>query len=1021
MANSVIQIKRSNTEAQASNLAFGELAYSLVSNNLFIGTDSNTVIKIGGGSDVALLNVTPGTLTNGAALVVNSTGGIDTLTIGNFTAVTQSTDGLTASGNVVGNNVISNNNLEAANLDISGSANVGGTLSVTDVEVAANLTVDGDIVLRGDSITLGDGGYVISLGASVNTHILPDANVSRDLGSSIVMWRNIYGANVYVTETAPTANGQLANKKYVDDQIGAIEQQGSAINLGDPTDGAYANGSGAGNVEGALTSLANTTTTADAVDALNEVILNVYNNTYVRDVVTTCTSGNTGGAPLTSTLTISVVGNANRYDINWGDGSWTNNTTDSTPSHTYTDNTNSPFDVVVYAKNTDALGEGNVASFTATDLITLYTGDPNADFDLYLAVSGGSEITEANVNETVYLENETTNANGVTATFFVNWGDGGTDSIGSTTASGGTEGARLGHTYTSGTGTGTNTIALSINTHSTANPAALPDTASKSIKIFDTAIAAPEGLSGKSFSLTSSSVGTSPKLAFGHLDNSTESTLGTGDSITRYTTSGAIATSGQANSQVTYNAASGTLTAIVDGSADGAITFDSSDNTGSDSSLVVVDELDFYNFDNVGASVSASNRRYAPGLYSGFRARVSKSSLSTGLHTYKLSHSATGNTSVLQFVKDNLTGTPVINMAGASVTQNSAGTLAYVSGVPYYTNDATLNVIGVTVSNVAGQVYRDTSTPFDIINGTNVESDSGSAFSSQNKTYTIMPSSTLNSGKPKANVGMDSAVTLDTFQINVNGGGRVVEGFQMRMENVNGNGSYVNFGNTNIQAYNGNSSGVREDSIPVSDSLGATFDTDGVRVTSFASTNATPTFTNNTDYYASAAWSGAVTVAGTDEAIQRFGNLQHYTTDLSSGYLPVGPDLATGRSGSQYFRFAFKRTNVANFNLTLTGKVSGVFIAAPNTSIDTTSGQNGWLDASATYAGSGTPGSGTGGNGSDGCAFTSGDRIVDGTTYSNQSFQLTLGDQNASSSYNNQILVSIKLDDGDYLTKLEVS
>ena len=1017
MANSTIQIKRSNTESAPANLAYGELAYSLVSNNLFIGTDSNTVIKIGGGSDVSLLNVTPGTLTNGAALVVNSTGGIDTLTIGNFTAVSQETEGLTATGNIVGNNVIANNNLVGANLDISGSANIGGTLSVTDVEVAANLTVDGDIVLRGDSITLGDGGDVISLGASVNTHILPDANVSRDLGSSVVMWRQVY-ANQITVAADPTVALGVATKQYVDN----IEAQlgGNSIVIGPSTDGVYANGSGSGNVEGAVTSLTNSTSIADAVDSLNEVILNVYNNTYVRDVVTTCTSGNTGGAPLTSTLTISVVGNANRYDIDWGDGSWTNNTTDSTPSHTYTDNTNSPFDVVVYAKNTDALGEGNVASFTATDLITLYTGDPNADFDLYLVSSGGTEITEANVNETVYLDNETTNANGVTATFFVNWGDGSTDSIASTTASGGTEGTRLGHTYTSGTGTGTNTVTFSINTHSTANPAALPDTASKSIKIFDTAIASPEGLSGKSFSLTSSSVGTSPKLAFGHIDNSTESTLGTGDSITRYTTSGSIATTGEANSQVTYNAASGTLSAIVDGSADGAITFDSSDNTGSDSSLVVVDELDFYNFDNVGASVSASNRRYAPGLYSGFRARISKSSLSTGLHTYKLSHSATGNTSVLQFVKDNLTGTPVISMSGASVSQNSAGTLAYVSGVPYYTNDAVLDVSGVTVSNVAGQVYRDTSTPFDITNGTNVESDSGSAFAFQNKGYSIIPSSFLNSGYPKANTGTDSAVTLDDFTINVNGGGRVVEGFQMRMENVNGNGSYVNYGNTKIQAYNGNSSGVREDSIPVSDSLGAGFNTDGVRITSFSSTNATPTFTNNTDYYASAAWSGAVTVAGTDEAIQRFGNLQHYTTDLSSGYLPAGPDLATGRSGAQYFRFAFKRTNVANFDLVLTGKVSGVFIAAPNTSIDTTSGQNGWLDASATYAGSGTPGSGTGGNGSDGCAFTSGDRVVDGTTYNDANFTLTLGDQNASSSYNNQILVSIKLEDGDYLTKLEV-
>ena len=81
MANSVVQIKRSNTSATASNLAFGELAYSLVSNNLFIGTDSNTVIKIGGASDSQLVNVTAGTLKNGAALVVNSTGGVDTLTV----------------------------------------------------------------------------------------------------------------------------------------------------------------------------------------------------------------------------------------------------------------------------------------------------------------------------------------------------------------------------------------------------------------------------------------------------------------------------------------------------------------------------------------------------------------------------------------------------------------------------------------------------------------------------------------------------------------------------------------------------------------------------------------------------------------------------------------------------------------------------------------------------------------------------------------------------------------------------
>jgi len=1005
VSNTVVQIKRSNTTATPANLVYGELAYSLVSNNLFIGTDANTVIKIGGGSDVALLNVTPGILTNSAALVVNSTGGVDTLTIGTFTVDSQTSENIDVTQNVTAN-------IFTSNTITSGNGNF------TDVNVSNTLTVNGDIVLRGDNISLGDGGDVISLGASVNNNIVPTTDDTFTLGTSSQNYKTVF-ANQVTLGSAPSNDTDAATKAYVDNVSASLI--GNAISIGVPTDGIFANGQGSGNIEGAVTSLSNTTSVADAIDSMNEVMFNIHQQTYVRDVVVTCTSGNTGGAPLTATLTINVVGNANAFDINWGDGSYTNNTSDSTPSHTYTDNTNSPFDITVTAKNTGALGEGNSASQSVTDLITLYTADPNADFDIYNVSSGGSEITEANTNETIYLDNETTNANDVTATFFIRWGDGSNDSVANTSVAGGTQGDRISHTYTSGTGTGSNTIQLSINTHSTADPSALPDTASKTIKIFDTSIAAPEGLSGKSFSFTSSSVGSSPKLAQGHIDHSSESTLGEGDSVTRYTTTGAIETSGEANSQVVYNAGAGALSAIVDGSVDGTINFTSGDDTGSNASVVVVDELDFYNFDNLGRSISSANRRYAPGLYSGFRGRISKSSVAIGLHTYKLSHSTAGNTSVLQFVKDNLTGTPVINLSGTTVTQNSAGTLAYVSGIPYYTNDATINVVGALVSNVAGQTYKDDSTPFNFYSGTNVEGDSGSAFSTQTKDYTILPPGSLSSGKPKANTGVGANVTIDTFQLSVNGGGRRVEGFAMNMENVNGAGANVQYANTKIAVYNGTSSGVNESSIPVSDSLGAGFDTDGLRIVTGWS-GSTPTFNSGQDYYASNNWSGAVTIAGTDEAVVRYGDLQHYDTDLSSGYLPVGPDLNTGRSGSQYFRFAFKRTTMSNFTVKLTGKVSGFFIAAPNTDIDDTSDSNGWLNASATYAGAGTPGANTtaGGNGSDGCAFTSGDRIIDGTTYSNQGFTLTLGDQNASDSYNNQILVGIKLDDGDYLSQLEV-
>jgi len=107
----------------------------------------------------------------------------------------------------------------------------------------------------------------------------------------------------------------------------------------------------------------------------------------------------------------------------------------------------------------------------------------------------------------------------------------------------------------------------------------------------------------------------------------------------------------------------------------------------------------------------------------------------------------------------------------------------------------------------------------------------------------------------------------------------------------------------------------------------------------------------------------------------------------------------------------------------MSGKVSSMVIAAPNTNIDDTSNSNGWLNCSAAYAGSGTPGANTsaGGNGSDGCAFTSGDVIVDNQTYSNETFTFTLGDQNASSSFGNKVLIRIGLNSGDSITSMSIA
>ena len=80
------------------------------------------------------------------------------------------------------------------------------------------------------------------------------------------------------------------------------------------------------------------------------------------------------------------------------------------------------------------------------------------------------------------------------------------------------------------------------------------------------------------------------------------------------------------------------------------------------------------------------------------------------------------------------------------------------------------------------------------------------------------------------------------------------------------------------------------------------------------------------------------------------------------------------------------------------------------------------MNCGSTYGGAGTPGANTtaGGNGSDGCAFNAGDVVADGTTYSNKEFTFTLGDQNATGAFGNQILVRIGLDSDDSITSMSI-
>ncbi len=882
------------------------------------------------------------------------------------------------------------------------------TIHANNVSIRNNLSVNGAITLRGSAIKLGDGGDVITLGASVNTSILPTSTNTFDLGSPSAKYANLFATSVRGL-ASPTNNTDAANKAYVDGITGAISTFANTSTMG----------TGVALNDGAVTSIDSSSTVYSAIDKLNETMFNVSKNTFVRDV-TFVSDVTAGGAGTTVTLTLTVTGNANAFDVNWGDGNTDSNITDTTPSHTYATNSGSPFTVVVTAKNTGGTGEGSTASQTRTNYITIFLADPVPAFNITDAISGGNVITSANTGQAVYLQNNTANIpnTAITATFSVNWGDGSSiEGIAGKTANGGPQGGRLVHTYTAASGTGSHTITLAANTYSGGNPAVLPLTTTKTIKIFDLSISAPNVLSTKTIALNTSSVGTNPRVAAGFTTNSVSGT-NAGDNVTRYTTSGAIATG--AMSSLFYQAVGGTVTAMFDGNADGQKSITAADDAGTYSSLIIDEDTDFNGFNAAGTAVATAARIFAPGLFFGLKARVSRSALSTGLHSYQIASTA-GNSNVVKFIKDNITATPTVNLGAATLTQASAGTLKYISGVPYYTNDATLTLAGVTLSNFTGQTYQNTTSPVVVENSTDQEGTSGNAFGTNNYTYANIDgtSTMLTSGTPNVNIGVSSPYQIGNLTVNVNGGGKRAELIQVKAKNSNGTGSAAILSGTIVQAYNGSAS-FDEENIPVADALGAGFDTDGKRIHSL--TGGTPAFSNSTDYYATQAFTGNRTVAGTSEAIVRYDTLKHFTTNLSSGYLPAGPNLNTGRSGAQHFVFAFKRTTVSRFKITLTGKVSGLFIAVPGTTIDTASSLNGWIDSSTQYAGSGVPGAntGNGGNGSNGCAETGSDRIVDGTSYTNQSFNMTLGTISSSNSHNNQILISIVLNSDDSLTALSI-
>ena len=428
----------------------------------------------------------------------------------------------------------------------------------------------------------------------------------------------------------------------------------------------------------------------------------------------------------------------------------------------------------------------------------------------------------------------------------------------------------------------------------------------------------------------------------------------------------------------------GTVTGFVNAVGVGTTTLDTGINNAVSGAVQIADNKD--------ASNSTRNTGITSQFYQVYDVRLLNAASPDGFNKAFLTHGSATTDEVFWYEDPSTVSAPVISFSG--VTVPSSPTLAYSSGIAHYTQAAANTFTYVlTVTNASGDMYS---------NNTYVTQDNntGSAFANTgNKSYTDFAGGT---NPPARNYGVGTGVTCLVSGVPRNIHNTITSNHFNRYDVSTPYGSHnnqrINYTTPlNIMGTSATTSQVDEDNILIS-SLG-TGSGNAIRVNA-GSTGDTPTPISTT-------FNSSATPA-VYEAIVRGGTLRHDTTNYSTGYLPVGLDLSSGRTGNQYFQVLLTRAAVSEFKIVVTGTYAGCFVCLPENSTWTTglSNTNGWADMSNAYAGAGNPN-----NADNGCAFGS---LMTG---SSGTFTCVFGEE-SSSNGNNKILVRFKLTSGQSITNI---
>ncbi len=1003
---SVIKIKRSGSAAGApGTLKSGELAYTYSSgvNKLYFGKgddgsgNATEVVQIGGQFFTDMLDHTPGVLTTSSAIIVDSSNKIDILNVDNITL----NDNTISSTNLNGNLIFSPNGSGKVSFynqytfpttaGTSGQALVSdgaGGITWAGVNVASTATNIAGGSTGSIPIQTGDGTTSFISAGSAGQILVSQGTTASFISTSSIYVGNAVNAEKWLTARTVTFTGDTTGTFTIDGSADVtsvnLTIQPNSVVLGTDTTGDYvATGATSGFGLSGSTTGENQSFTVTS----NATSTNVNSTLVFRDA-----SGNFSAGTITASLTglattATNLAGGSQYAVPYQTAAGiTDFVSTSTTGQVLTRTSNGlEWQTPVSTADTIALGNPTTGSLTDNNpAITSWTTSTK----VVDAVDRLNEILGKLVPSVPpSYPNSQSLVISSTASYRIAVVQGSQTTNGNTgvaVAAGSTVFTLRASTFSTPTITGSgpgDSGTLSVTRNGSVAVSKIFTVGNTTQTITATAVATT--LNSPNITIS----GLSGTLAVGMAFRSGGSGAFGGLAIntTYYISAVSGTTVTLATDPGLTTPFNGTSTAS--GSLSFSATSDNGTTTLNNTSIVITNNTAY----PVGT----------PGFWEAFDAQVTGTAVAAGWNTIRASHSAAGATNTATWYYDSSApGTPVVTAVSITTQTQS---LSYSSSIPHFSSNSVFTMT-FTCTRLSGDMYP-TSDTF-------VTGVAGGAFNAPaSVTYAQAGISTPLTQNLYVASGSATVATTATI---VSGFGASSTGPTVQVANSYATGSTAF--TTALGAivlyktgYTGSTTVIDETSLAFNLAVGGSTTPAAFRVENPDGGTAadTPVFTAGSTAFNSTSSSLLVTdatVVGTGVGAEA---LRHDVTNYSTGYLPVGPNLSTGRSGAQYFTFRFVRTGVSKFSITYTTTtgIGGIWAAMPGTggTSGTTSSLNKWLSLAIDNSLA------------NGCALGGNLNVGGIGTFT---YNISFGTLSSTNATNNEIWVRIKLTSGQSITAL---